>query len=152
MGKPKELIPVTTTKQYQDTHVDVTLVLSALWIAMLFVFAYVDIFGFYRADVLDAALDRKVASTGFTVDQGFLTITLVYVLLPILMVALSLVLMPRVNRIANVVVSLVYLATVIVSCIGEIWAYYIVGSAVEVILLGVIARTAWAWPPPLSQD
>ena len=30
--------------------------LSALWIAMLFVFAYVDIFGFYRADVLDAAL------------------------------------------------------------------------------------------------
>ena len=31
----------TTTRQYQDTHVDVKLVLSALWITMLFVFAVV---------------------------------------------------------------------------------------------------------------
>ena len=46
----------TATRQYRDTPVDVKLVLSALWIAMLFVFAYVDIFGFFRADVLDAAL------------------------------------------------------------------------------------------------
>ena len=142
----------TTTRQYRDTPVDVKLVLSALWIAMLFVFAYVDIFGFFRADVLDAALDGTVATTDFTVNQGFLTVTLIYVLLPILMVVLSLVLTPRVNRMTNIVVSLVYLLTIIVSCIGEIWAYYIVGSAVEVILLGVIARTAWAWPPPLSQD
>ncbi len=40
---------------------------------MPFVFAYVDIFGFYRADVLDAALDGKVATTAFTVNQVFLT-------------------------------------------------------------------------------
>jgi hypothetical protein len=39
----------TTTRQYQDTRVDVRLVLTALWTAMLFVFAYVDIVGFYRA-------------------------------------------------------------------------------------------------------
>ena len=53
-----------TPRQYRDTPVDVKLVLSALWITMLFVFAYVDIFGFYRADVLDAALDGRVASHG----------------------------------------------------------------------------------------
>ena len=57
---------------------------------MLFVFAYVDIFGFYRADVLDAALDGKVATTPFTVNQMFLTFTLSYILLPTLMVVLSL--------------------------------------------------------------
>ena len=32
------------------------------------------------------------------------------------------------------------------SCIGETWAYYIIGSAIEVILLAAIARTAWKWP------
>ena len=44
---PEEQIPVTmtTTRQYRDTQVDVKLRLSALWITMLFVFAYVDIFG-----------------------------------------------------------------------------------------------------------
>ncbi len=139
---------MTTPRQYRDTPVDVKVVLSALWIAMLFVFAYVDIFGFFRADVLDAALDGEVASTGFTVDQFFLTATLIYVVLPILMVVLSLVLPPHINRPTNIVVSLLYLVTVVVSCIGEDWAYYFLGSAIEALLLVAIARVAWTWPPP----
>ena len=136
----------TTTKQYRDTQVDVKLVLCALWIAMLFVFAYVDIFGFYRSDILDAALDGKIAATSFTVNQMFLTSTLVYILIPVLMVVLSLLLKPRVNRITNIVVSLVYMVSVLASCIGETWAYYIIGSVVEAVLLLAIARTAWKWP------
>ncbi len=67
----------TPAKQYRDTPVDVKLVLSSLWITMLFVFACVDIFGFFRADVLNAALDGEVATTGFTVNQMFLTSTLI---------------------------------------------------------------------------
>ena len=70
----------TTTRQYRDTQVDVKVVLSALWIAMMFVFAYGDIFGFFRADVLKAALDGKVATTGFTINQTFLALALIYVL------------------------------------------------------------------------
>jgi hypothetical protein len=53
----------TAAGKYQDTRIDVKLVLSAMWIAMLVVFAYVDIFGLFRADVLRAALDGKVAVT-----------------------------------------------------------------------------------------
>src|SRR5450759_915370 len=102
----------TTTKagQYQDTKIDVKLVLSALWIAMLIVFAYVDI------------------------------------LIPTLMVFLSLVLRPRVNRIVNIVVALFYAVSIIALCIGEEWVYYLLGSAVEVVLLVAIVRTAWTWP------
>lgn len=140
----------TTTRQYRDVRVDVKFVLSSLWITMLFVFAYVDIFAFLRADVLRAALDGKIATTGFTVNQVFLTYTLVYILIPALMVALSLLLRPRTNRLVNLVVSLVYLVTIIGSTIGESWVYYFIGSAVEVVLLAVIARTAWSWPPPDS--
>jgi hypothetical protein len=141
-------VRTTTARQYQDAQVDVKIRLSALWIAMLFVFAYVDIFGFYRADVLDSALDGKVATTELTVNQTFLTATLVYILLPTLMVVLSLRLKPRANRITNIAVSLLYMATIIVSCIGEQWAYYVLGSIIEAILLVAIARTAWKWPPP----
>ena len=149
-AQPEEKIPVTTTttRQYRDTQVDVKLVLCALWIAMLFVFAYVDIFGFLRADVLNAALDGKVATTGFTINQVFLIFTLIYILLPALMVVLSLLLKPRVNRIINIVVSVLYIITIIGSAIGEKWAYYFLGSFIEVILLLAIARTAWKWPPP----
>jgi Family of unknown function (DUF6326) len=149
-AQPEEQIPVTTTtaRQYRNTQVDVKLVLSALWIAMMFVFAYVDIFAFFRSDVLKAVLDGKVATSGFTVNQLFLTFTLIYILPAALMVVLSLLLRPRVNRIANIVVSLVYLITIIGLCIGETWVYYLLGSLIEVILFVAIARTAWKWPPP----
>ncbi|MGH3507996.1 MAG: DUF6326 family protein [Nocardioidaceae bacterium] len=137
-----------TRRHYRDTPVDVKLALSALWTAMLFVFAYVDIFGFLRADVLEAALDGEVATTGFTVDQTFLTLTLVYILVPALMVVLSLMLRPRLNRLVNLVASIIYAVTIVASAVGESWAYYIIGSVVEVLLLAAIARLAWALPPP----
>ena len=86
---------------------------------MLFVFAYVDIFGFYRVDVLDAALDGRVATTDLKVDQFFLTGTLIYIAVPILMVVLSLLLKPRVNRIVNIVLSLLYMMSIIASAIGR---------------------------------
>ena len=138
----------TATKQYQDTQVDVKILLCALWIAMLFVFAYVDIFGFFRADVLNAAIEGSVATTALAVNQVFLTSALVYILLPTLMVVLSLVLRPRANRIINIAVSLLYTVTILASCIGETWVYYLLGSTIEAILLVAIARTAWKWPPP----
>jgi Family of unknown function (DUF6326) len=132
------------TSQYQDTPVNVKLVLSALWIATLFVFAYFDLFAFFREDVLRAGLDGEMA--GMAVTQGLLTAALLYILVPSLMVVLSLVLKPRVNRVTTVAVSLLYAVTVGASCIGETWAYYFLGSAVEVVLLLAIARTAWKWP------
>lgn len=39
----------------QDNRVDARIVLSTSWIAMLFVSAYVDILGSFRADILRAA-------------------------------------------------------------------------------------------------
>ena len=135
-----------TARQHSDARIDVRVVLSALWIAMLIVFAYVDIFGFLRADVIDAARDGKVAATGVAVDQVFLVLTTAYILIPTLMVVLTLVLRPQVNRIVNIVVALLYAVSVVASCIGEGWAYYLLGSAVEVVLLAAIVRTAWTWP------
>ena len=117
---------------------------------MVLVFAYVDIFGFYRADVLEAALDGTIATTAFVVNQTFLLATLGYILIPTLMVTVSLVLRPRANRIVTIVVALIYALTIVGSCIGETWSYYLVGSAVEVILLAVIVRTAWTWPTSVS--
>ena len=134
------------TGQYQDTRVDMKQVLSALWIAMLFVFAYVDIFAFFREDVLRAGLDGRLSGMAQSVDQTFQTAALLYILLPSLMVVLLLILKPRANRITNMAASLIYAVTVIGSCIGETWVYYLLGSAVEVVLLLAIARTAWKWP------
>jgi hypothetical protein len=73
---------------------------------MLFVFAYVDIFGFWRDDVINGALDGRVPGAGLEINQTFLALTTVYILIPSLMVTFSLLAPARINRTANLVVSL----------------------------------------------
>jgi hypothetical protein len=141
-----EVLQMATEQRYRDDRVNVKVVLAASWVAMLFVFAYVDVLALFRADVLRSALDGQVKGLGLAVNQGFLAASLIYVLIPILMVVMSLLLAAPVNRVVNVAVSLVYAVTVAVSCIGETWAYYLVGSGVEIALLLFIARTARNWP------
>jgi hypothetical protein len=57
----------------------------------------------------------------------------------------ALVLQPRINRIANIALSVVYAMTIIAGAIGE-WNYYILGSAVELALLTAVVYYAWTWP------
>ena len=133
-------------QQYEDTPVDVKFKLSALWIAMLFVFAYVDIFALFRADVLEGLLDGEVVGVGLPVNQGFLIFTTLYILPACLMVYFSLTLSPKLNRRVNLIAASLYAVTIALSCIGETWMYYLIGSAVELFLLAIIARTARSWP------
>lgn len=110
---------------------------------MLFVFAYVDIFTLYRPDFRADVEAGEIG--GFTVNQAFLLGTTVYVVIPSLMVFGALILRPRVSRIANIALSIMYALTIIVGAIGE-WNYYILGSAIEVALLAAIVYYAWNWP------
>lgn len=137
--------PSTGTRPRMESRIDVKLRLSAMWTTMVLIFAYVDIFSLYRADVLEAALDGRMATTAFVVNQNFLMATLGYILVPVLMITLSVVLRARVNRIVTIVVALVYALTIIASCIGETWGYYLAGSAVEIVLLLAIVATAVRW-------
>jgi hypothetical protein len=129
-----------------DTKVDVKVVLCGLWVTTLLVFAYVDIFGFYRADVINGVLAGEMSGTAFAIDQTFLVLTTLYIVGAALMVVVSLVARARVNRIANIVVSLFYAVTAAATLIGESWVYYIVGILIQIALLLVITRVAWAWP------
>ena len=124
---------------------DRRIVLSGLWVTMLFVFAYVDIFAFWRADVIEGALAGEVPGPGFAIGQTFLALTTLYILVPSLMVAGSLLLPQRGNRIANLVVPVVYILTIVGSMVGESWIYYLLGSVVEIVLLLAIIRTAGRW-------
>ena len=133
---------VAETK-FEPATVNVRTKVSALWTSMLFVFAYVDLFSLYRPDF---RADLEAAEVGgFTVNQSFLLGTTAYVVIPSLMVFTTLVLQPRVNRVANIALGIVYIVTIVIGAVGE-WSYYIFGSVVEVALLAAIVYYAWTWP------
>jgi hypothetical protein len=139
-----------TETKFEPSNVNVRIKISALWTSMLFVFAYVDLFSLYRPD-FRADLEAGEIG-GFTVNQSFLLGTTVYVVIPSLMVFCALILRPRVSRIANIALSIMYALTIIAGAIGE-WNYFILGGAIEVALLAAIVYYAWIWPketPPTS--
>ena len=128
----------------EDVKIPVKLKLSALWAATLFLYAYGDIFGFFRTDVIESVKAGKIA--GFQINQVFLLAVSIYILIPSAMVFLALVLKPEVNRWANLIISVAYFATIVLSAIGETWAYYIFLSLAESVLTLLIAWHAWKWP------
>ena len=143
MSTPTEKAEMTAETEFQPFGVNVRMKISALWAAMLFVFAYVDIFSLYRSDFRADVEAGQVG--GFTVGQSFLLGTTIYVVIPSLMVFGALVLRPGVNRVANIGLSIIYAGTIVAGAVGE-WNYYILGSAVEVALLAAIVYYSWTWP------
>jgi hypothetical protein len=132
-----------TPGDFDSATVNVRVKIAALWASMLFVFVCVDLFSTYRAD-FRADLDAGKVN-GFTVDQTFLLATTAFVVIPSLMVFLTLVLPPRVDRIANLALSGMYALMIIGGAVGE-WNYYLLGSAIEVVQLAGVGYYAWTWP------
>jgi len=137
-------VSTSSSEILEDVRISVRLKISALWIAMLFLFAYGDIFGFFRTGTIEEVIAGEVS--GIEITQVFLFGVSVYIAIASVMVFLSLVLRPRVNRWANIVLPILYIVSIAISCIGETWAYYYFMSIAESALLVVIVWYAWTWP------
>ena len=132
------------SRTLEDVKVGVRCKLAALWIATLLLFAYGDIFGFFRPGQLQEVLAGKVS--GMAITQGFLLAVSLYVAVASVMVFLSLVLSPTMDRWANVVLAGLYVVSIVASAIGETSAYYWLLSITESALLLLIVWYAWTWP------
>ena len=128
----------------EDVKVGVRLKISALWIAMLFLFAYGDLFGFFKPGQIEEVISGEIS--GIKITQVFLLGASVYVAIASAMVFLSLVLKPRVNRWTNIVLAVLFIVSIAVSIVGETWAYFIFLSIAEIGLLLLIVWYAWTWP------
>jgi hypothetical protein len=62
------------------------------------------------------------------------------------MIFLTLVLAPKISRWTNIVLPVVYIATIVASVVGETWAYFYFLSIVESAFLLLIIWYAWTWP------
>ncbi len=141
---------MTTNKKsattLEDMKVNVKSKLSALWVAVMFLFIYVDFFALFEPGAIEDIMAGIVWK--FDITQTWAFSAMVLMTIPTLMIFLSLVLTARVNRWTNIIVGTLYIVVVVGSVIGETWAFYILGSLVELVLLALIVGYAWRWPKP----
>ncbi len=128
----------------EDGRVPIRLKLSALWATVMFLYAYVDIFTFYKPGIIDDILAGQVWE--FDITQGWVVGGLVLMTIPALMVFLSLALTAGLARWANIVVGSLYIPVSLFNTIDETWSYFYVGAAVEFALLALVVWYAWSWP------
>ena len=129
----------------EDLRMPVQAKLAAAWTSFMFLYAYVDILGFFKPGTIDDILVGVVWE--FDVSQVFMVVALSLMAVPILMVFLSITLPARANRLMNLIVAPIYVVVSAFNALGESWTYYYTLSiGLEVIVLALIVRYAWTWP------
>jgi len=115
--------------------------LSILWIVVMLNMLYADVLSFLNPEVLRGLMAGY--AEGVRVTQQLLVGSAVMVEIPILMVPLSRILRPTVNRWANLVAIALTTAFIIVG--GSARPHYLFLGAIELVCLALILRLVLRW-------
>jgi len=130
-----------------DKKVNVKAKLALLWVALMFLYIYNDIFSMYQPGHVADLFEGHLEGVQFT--QTLLIGAAVLMALPSLMVLLSLVLKAKVNRIVNIVAGIFHILILIgTQFVGESdsWFYWRFNELMEALFLVLIIWIAWKWP------
>jgi len=134
---------IKKTTEPEDVKISVKIKLSALWVAMMLLYIYADILSLFRPGQVEEMIAGLMGP--FPVTQASLLTASILMIIPAVMVFLSLILKPKVNRRVNISLGVLYTLVNISNLIGETWVYYIVFGVVEIVLTLLMVWYAWKW-------
>ena len=137
---------MNATQTRENIQVNVKMILSALWTAVMFIYVYADIKTLFQPEIPEQIISGVVG--GMTINQSFLFAAALLMSVPAIMIFLSLVLRPDINRQVNIVVSFLHIVLIIVTRFvpSKIWYYYIYYQSLEAVFHIMIIWYAWRWP------
>jgi hypothetical protein len=128
----------------EDLKINVKIKLSALWITLMFCYSYADVLGFYSPGNLAEILTGEIG--GVPLTQEMLFVMAIMMALPILMVILSLLVIPKVNRLLNIIIGIFQIVVLLATFLNIITLYYVVLASIEFVCLVLIIWFAFKWP------
>ena len=136
------------TYTLQDVRINVKIKLSALWASLMFLYIYADYFEMKAPGVIEKMTNLETPMGPVT--PNLLVIFSVILIIPSLMIFLSIFLKASFNKWLNVIVAGLWsLMSILLltSLIGNEWhTFYVLYQAVELVVFGLIIRTALTWP------
>ena len=118
--------------------------LAASWAAVMFLYAYGDIFAYFRPGFIEDVMAGEVFA--FEINQLFLLAISVYVAIPAAMVSAVLGAEARAQSLGEHRPRRRLRRNHLLSTIGEDYAYYVFLSIVEAAFAALIVWNAWKWP------
>ena len=126
-----------------DAPVNVRVKLASLWASVLFCYLYGDFFGLYKTGQLERIM-KGSGPFGLVTQESMLAVAAVMAV-PCVMVCLSVLLRPALNRWVNIVVAVIFIAFAAATLRGE-WYFYTFLILLEIALKAAIVWQAWTWP------
>ncbi|WP_370089478.1 DUF6326 family protein [Ekhidna sp.] len=128
-----------------NPKINIKIKLSALWTSLVFCFLYGDYFELYTPGKVDSLL------TGNNVLDSPMTLLLASAILaiPSLMVALSVLLNPKLSKMLNIVFGILFTLMMLLIGIGSMtpwYSFYVFLAFLESLITMVIVWMAWRWP------
>jgi hypothetical protein len=129
----------------EDIMVNVKIKLSALWVSVTLCYLYCDYFELYVPEKVEGLINGE----NLLDSPTKLFAASMLLAIPAVMVFLSIILKPTINKWLNIVVGLLFTAMMILIAFtySEIWyTFYLFYAILESILTGLIVWYAWRWP------
>ena len=136
----------------EDRTVNVKVKLALLWVALMFLYIYNDIFSLFQPGHVAELVEGQLEGVQFT--QSLLFGAAVLMAFPSFMVLMSLTLKARTNRLVNIVAGILHVLVLIGTQFvgeGETWYYWRFYELLEALFLALIIMTAWKWPAAESR-
>lgn len=131
------------TGVFQDFQINVKIKISALWVVVMFCFVYGDYIQLHVPGVLAIQVTELKATTDTQLELFAIALLMS---IPSVMIFLTLVLKPNVNRWLNMILAMCYIILLISVNLEETWAFYLFLTALEIMVSIVIILYAWKWP------
>ncbi|MDX6191117.1 DUF6326 family protein [Flavobacterium sp. Fl-318] len=129
----------------EDFKINIKIKLSAMWASVMFCYIYGDYFSLYVPNKVEEFIEGEaMLDTPFKLFAATLLMTV-----PALMIFLSVVLKPKINRGLNIVFGILYTAIMLLIAVTSIapwWTFYVFLAVVESFITALIVWNAYKWP------
>jgi signal transduction histidine kinase len=135
----------------QDFKINVKIKLSALWASLTLCYLYGDYFELY----VPKKVEGLVSGANMLDSPTKLFLAALLLAIPAVMVFLSIVLKPLLNKWLNIIFGIfftLFVALVGVASISSWRAFYVFLALIEVLITSTISVYAWNWPKQEDQS
>lgn len=133
----------------ENSKINIKIKLAVLWAATTICYLYGDYFELYTPGKVESLISGENVLNSPIV----LFIASAIMTIPPLMIALSVLLKPKINRWLNIIFGILFTLMMVLIAIGSLtpwYTFYVFLAIVEAILTFLIVWTAWKWPKSMS--
>ncbi len=129
----------------ENPKINIKIKLAALWTSVTFCYLYGDYFELYTPGKIDSLLTGKNNLD----NPATLLIAAIALAIPSIMVALSIILQPKINRILNILFGTLFTLMMVyigINSNAEWYGFYVLLAFLESAITALIVWYAWKWP------